>query len=73
MIPIPGRINNDKGSQPEDPTSLRGDPPEGSAMGRVSVLRLQEEGRCGEQHQSLCIVQRPRQPLTDAINYQTRR
>jgi len=51
-------------------TSLCDDPSEGLAtrMGKRSVLRLQEEGRCGEQHQSLCLVQRPRQPLTDAID-----
>src|SRR6266850_2222614 len=40
-------------------TSLCGDP---------SVTRLQKAGRCGEQHQSLCLVQRPRQPLADAMD-----
>jgi hypothetical protein len=32
------------------------DPSEGSVMGRLPVLHLQEEGRCGRQHQSLCLM-----------------
>jgi hypothetical protein len=43
------------------------DPSEGIVVGTPSVLRLQE-GLCGEQHQSVCLVQPPRQPLTDAMN-----
>jgi hypothetical protein len=46
-------------------TSLFDDLSEDSVIGKLSVSRLQDEGRCGEQHQGLCLVQRPRQLLTD--------
>jgi hypothetical protein len=55
------------GVSPSTP-GLCDDPSEGSVIGRLSVLHLQEEGRCGEQHQSLCLMQRPRQTLADATD-----
>jgi hypothetical protein len=39
------------------------DPSEGIVVGKLS-----EEGLCEEQHQCLCLVQRPQQPLTDAVD-----
>jgi hypothetical protein len=47
--------------------SLCDDPSEDSVIGKRSILRLQDEGCCGEQHQGLSLVQRPRQPLTDGM------
>jgi hypothetical protein len=38
--------------------SLCDNPSEGSVMERLSMLRLQEEGRYGEQLESLCLMQR---------------
>jgi hypothetical protein len=48
-------------------TSSCDDASEDSVMGKLSVSRLREEGRCGEQHQGLSLVQRPRQPLADGM------